>query len=593
MKSLYGAIPAVVACLFGITCCIFAWTEPTAIPPQDNVSSLINESSSSQSKAGLLSVKTLSVNDSTTPCCAAYYTVSINEGGANQPTLQFHDSGVAEGQMILSGDIGNGNRGFLFQSTQTLLDGRFTGSFFVDGNVGIGSAAPPAKLFVQTSDTLTVPLRIDALVQGAGGFFASPFESWAYRVPITITNPNSSTLTNFQIKVTLNTSDLISSGKMLSTCADIRVSDSDGTTSLNHWVSGCNSSFTYVWVKVPSIPASSSKVVYIYYGNSFAASQSNPASVFVFYDDFDDGNISDWSLWTDCGTGAKTVSNTVRHSTPYSIKNYVSNTCRDSYSYSYRNFTVPDTGTYTVDFYAMSGPCDICTIYAEMAIAGSWFFSQQLLSLTHFTYNRSLTAGSREIDIGMYTTESITGTFPAYFDDIMIYKKANTSPAVANGSEEAAGPVTPFNQTVLIIKENTGNLGIGTDDPGADKLEVNGRAYASGGWQTVNADYAEWFEKEESTAPGDIIGINLDTGKVRKYRIGDKFLGIHSANPSFVGNRLEDDEKVMERDYTLVSLMGQVEFDYNQVVISKRKAFTPDGQAIGVVLSNKKLLIKK
>lgn len=57
------------------------------------------------------------------PCCATHYTVSINDGVATEPTLQFHDSGIAEGQIILKSDVDSVNpgaqRGFLFQSSQT------------------------------------------------------------------------------------------------------------------------------------------------------------------------------------------------------------------------------------------------------------------------------------------------------------------------------------------------------------------------------------------------------------------------------------------------------------------------------------------
>jgi len=63
---------------------------------------------------------------------------------------------------------------------------------------------------------------------------------------------------------------------MRSDCGDIRFTDSDATTLLNYWIeSGCNSASTKIWVKVPSIPASSTKTIYVYYGNPSATSASN------------------------------------------------------------------------------------------------------------------------------------------------------------------------------------------------------------------------------------------------------------------------------------------------------------------------------
>jgi len=113
-----------------------------------------------------------SFDDGVGPCCADYYTVSINEGyGVNQPTLQFHDSGVAEGQIILQGDIGGGQRGFRFQSVQTSMGGRFTGNLLVDGNVGIGTASPGYKLDVVSGGATTArfgTVSTDKVIIGGG-----------------------------------------------------------------------------------------------------------------------------------------------------------------------------------------------------------------------------------------------------------------------------------------------------------------------------------------------------------------------------------------------------------------------------------------
>jgi hypothetical protein len=137
----------------------------------------------------------------------------------------------------------------------------------------------------------------------------------------------------------------------------------------------------------------------------------------------------------------------------------------------------------------------------------------------------------------------------------------------------------------------SGSVGIGTTDPGADKLDVRGRAYASGGWQTTNADYAEWFEKEGTAEPGDIIGLNPLTGKARKYRAGDVFIGICSTDPGIVGNRLKETDEDMGRTHILVSLLGQVDFDPSQVDIEGRTVRTKDGKMIGVLVSDGRVFI--
>ena len=112
--------------------------------------------------------------------------------------------------------------------------------------------------------------------------------AWNYRKALTINNnSNSNSLTDYQVLTTLNTQSLISSGKMRSDCGDVRFTDSDGQTQLNYWIeSGCNTSSTKIWVKVPSIPASSTKTIYVYYGNPSATSASNGDNTFLLFDDF-------------------------------------------------------------------------------------------------------------------------------------------------------------------------------------------------------------------------------------------------------------------------------------------------------------------
>jgi len=106
---------------------------------------------------------------------------------------------------------------------------------------------------------------------------------WAYRRPIRIDNTrNSNNLTNYQVLVTVDTASLISAGKMRSDCGDIRFTDIDGVTILPYWIeSGVNTTTTKIWVKVPSIPASSVYTIYMYYGNPNALSASDPTQVFI------------------------------------------------------------------------------------------------------------------------------------------------------------------------------------------------------------------------------------------------------------------------------------------------------------------------
>jgi hypothetical protein len=114
--------------------------------------------------------------------------------------------------------------------------------------------------------------------------------AWGYRKPITINNSGSA-LTNYQVKVTVNTQTLIGQGKMQSDGDDIRFTQSNGSTEIPYWLeSGINTASTIIWAKVPSIPAGNS-TLYMYYGNSTASGASSVANTFAggsFTDTFTD-----------------------------------------------------------------------------------------------------------------------------------------------------------------------------------------------------------------------------------------------------------------------------------------------------------------
>jgi len=126
--------------------------------------------------------------------------------------------------------------------------------------------------------------------------WVKPFalSEWKYRKSITIDNTgNASALTDYQIKVVVP----FVSGKMNSDFSDLRFYDEDGSK-LSYWIETYTaSSSATVWLRVPSIPASSTKTIYLYYGNPSAMPESDGEGVFEFFDDFDDGSI-DSSKWT-------------------------------------------------------------------------------------------------------------------------------------------------------------------------------------------------------------------------------------------------------------------------------------------------------
>jgi hypothetical protein len=108
---------------------------------------------------------------------------------------------------------------------------------------------------------------------------------WAYRRLITVTSPADTTLTSFQVKVTLPTDFAFAHAKPDG--SDLRVTTSDGTTlvpfHLDLW--SPDSLTARLWVRVPSIPAAGT-TLYVYYGNPTGSSVSDGDATFEFFDDF-------------------------------------------------------------------------------------------------------------------------------------------------------------------------------------------------------------------------------------------------------------------------------------------------------------------
>ncbi|MDD4531086.1 MAG: DUF2341 domain-containing protein [Candidatus Pacebacteria bacterium] len=97
------------------------------------------------------------------------------------------------------------------------------------------------------------------------------------------------TLTDYQVKLTVPYDS-----DMQADFDDLRFTSSDGTTLLNYWLeSKTDSSTATIWVKVPTL-SSGSNTIYMYYGNASAASGSNGANTFRYFDDF--SSSTNWNF---------------------------------------------------------------------------------------------------------------------------------------------------------------------------------------------------------------------------------------------------------------------------------------------------------
>lgn len=122
--------------------------------------------------------------------------------------------------------------------------------------------------------------------------------NWGYRQPITVDIASSgSTINNIDQQISVNTSSLVSTGKLQSNCADLRFTSGVTGNNLPYFIDtsgayGCNTSTTKVWVRVDTIPANtSSYIIYMYYGNPSAVPGTNST---LFYRV--NGLVGYWSM---------------------------------------------------------------------------------------------------------------------------------------------------------------------------------------------------------------------------------------------------------------------------------------------------------
>lgn len=134
---------------------------------------------------------------------------------------------------------------------------------------------------------LLLALLCSPLAQPAGA--ADWYNSlWGHRKAVPV-NGAAVNQTNYQLKITV----AFIAGKMNSDFSDVRFTGSDGATPLAHWRETYTASVTAdFWVKVPSIPVAGT-TLYLYYGNTAAATASNATSTYLLFDDFS-GDFSKW-----------------------------------------------------------------------------------------------------------------------------------------------------------------------------------------------------------------------------------------------------------------------------------------------------------
>ena len=111
--------------------------------------------------------------------------------------------------------------------------------------------------------------------------------SWSYRQPINISN-TAGDLTNYQVRLDLNSSNVGSHFNWSNNGSDIRFTNSTDNE-LYFWIESWNSTGqeATIWVNATSLPNNQNTTIYMYYGNSEASSVSNGTATFEQFWDCD------------------------------------------------------------------------------------------------------------------------------------------------------------------------------------------------------------------------------------------------------------------------------------------------------------------
>jgi uncharacterized repeat protein (TIGR01451 family) len=91
-------------------------------------------------------------------------------------------------------------------------------------------------------------------------------DDWAYRRPVTISNPCGQEKTDFQVQVALDSS--FDFAKAEPDGSDVRFTDEDGQTKIPFWIEEWDQAAqtARIWVKMPILPTAG-RTIYLYYGN--------------------------------------------------------------------------------------------------------------------------------------------------------------------------------------------------------------------------------------------------------------------------------------------------------------------------------------
>jgi|GEM_PF-6451893 len=265
---------------------------------------------------------------------------------------------------------------------------------------------------------------------------------WPVRMPINLSEQNGTSLTDFQVNITLDTATLIAAGSMEGDCADLRFADGNGTA-LSFWIEkGCNTSATTVWVKT-SLAADENTTIYAYYGNPGASSASSIDDVMetgLLVEYWNDtgvpgtfntliGTCTDTGLNYNWGTGTVAISDC-----PNNLANYV--------TLRWTGWLIPG-GNGTHDFFTTHDDGARFYIPETNMIINSWIDTGPIESTGSYSFNTTQTikwewyenGGGAVAQLG-WTPPGGSKVYPIPSSNLRSRRYVAQPPLIVAGSEE-------------------------------------------------------------------------------------------------------------------------------------------------------------
>jgi hypothetical protein len=287
---------------------------------------------------------------------------------------------------------------------------------------------------------------------------------WTYRKSHVI-QATSGAGTNYQIRITVHYGSGTDSGEHVylnnnsrTDFGDIRFTDDDGSTLLDYWMeSKTDSDNAIFWVEIADNLTASDVTIYIYYGKTDATTTSNGTATFIFFDDFDDGDASDWTYYESSGIFNGGLDTSRYHTTSYSYRMW-ENTggYYDVYCEIYRS----------INFDGSTIKVDVQENHDSNGLTG-YFFGKILIDSTEIAswdlgtsenqwiYRTSNTitpsSGSHTLRLRFYTDLSSDNLIQIWWDSVRIRKYVSPEPQHGSwGQEESEATITGFEAPSLV-----------------------------------------------------------------------------------------------------------------------------------------------